>query len=133
MVGRHFGYDLGTGDVSAVDQLGQQGIDQGFLPRVGMGFVMLTLGAEERAEETLFPKSVIDRQAGLPRLGSALSGVKNFGFGREAVEVVPFGLEQPDSRAVLALQLDPVDIVETVGEQIVEVAVELPVLQLRAV
>ncbi len=35
--------------------------------------------------------------------------------------------------ARLALQFDPVDIVETVREQIVEIAVEIPMLELGAI
>ena len=52
---------------------------------------------------------------------------------RQPVEVVPFRLQEADRVPILTLQFDPVDIVETVGEEIVQFPVEVPMFQLAAV
>ena len=133
VVRRHLLDQLAFGHLAAVDHLGQQRIDVRFLVAVGMRRVAARCQPAKEIERAAFAQGVIDREPGLPRLGLALGRVEQLGPRGQAVEVVPFGLERADGRAVLALELDPVDIVEPVREQIVQVLVELPMRQLRAV
>ena len=58
-----------------------------------------------------------------------LRGVEDLGSSIEPVETVPLRLQSADGRAVFALQFDPIDIVEAVRKQLVQLLVEVPMPQ----
>ena len=98
-----------------------------------MRLVGLALEPPQEIERPALTQGIVDRKPRFPRLGAALGGVEDFGLLSQPIEIIPLGLEETDRRGVLALQFNPVDIIELPREQIVEIPVDVPMLQLRAI
>src|SRR3954469_22509621 len=98
-----------------------------------MAFVALESKTPEEVERAALAQCVIHRKPRFPRLRPALGRVKQFRLRGQPIEVVPFRLEVTDRRCRLPLQLDPLDVIEMMSKEIVEILVEVPVPKMRAV
>src|SRR5215218_553025 len=126
-----------AGDCPHNQPLRQQGVEIGFLIAVRVARVAWSNHPHDRKREieqpVAFAEGEIDRQPRLPGLCPPFSIVEELGSRRQAVEIVPLRLEQADRVQLLALQVDPVEIVDPMLPQRADVLPEAPVRKLRAI
>ena len=128
--------DLLSGDRAGVETFGQQRVEIGFLPLIGMARVIGCELAHERQREVQqapLLEREIDRQPGLPRLRPPLRVVEQLGGGRQMVEIVPLRLEQADCVETLEPEVDPVEIIDAMRPQLIELLGKPPVRQPGAI
>ena len=98
MTERNLALDLATLDGAAIQPLGQQPVEIGFL--IGVGMLAVTQGEEatdrgDEAGDPPFPDSEVDRQPGFPRLGATPGGVEKLRCRSQPVKSFHSGSSSP--------------------------------------